>query len=245
MRKLTLIFAMAAFCGTFMVSCEKNLSSVQDKKVELKSIPTVDPSNSTNEFDYIGQRHNELLYDLVTSVNPNMIDPNYIYDLYYYSGAPSFSDLENILSQKNYDSEDYTGKMKTLFDNNPALFVVYADISELIEGDGNLQQKVDQIISYENSFDFSNFTSNQKVALKAMFSVARHSMVLWESKDEGGVDLLGKGSQFKVKYIGGSMRTHQIVCSDIWGTLGGALVGGPGGALFSGAWSSATTWLMS
>ena len=230
----------------FMFSCEPSQTNDFDQtKAKSSKSSLVSPSNPSNEYDYIGQRHNDSLFQLVTTVDPNLIDSEYISDRYYYSGAPSFSDLESILSQMNYDSEDYTGKMKTLFDNNPNLFLVFNDISDLIKSDDNLQQKVNQIISYENSFDFSAFTSNQKIALKSMFSVARHSMVLWASEDEGGVDLLSKGSQFKVKYIGGSMRTHQIVCSDIWGTLGGALVGGPGAAFFSGAWSSAATWIMS
>lgn len=229
-----------------MVGCETKQSCDLDQiKAKTSKSSLVSPSNSTNEYDYIGQRHNDSLLQLVTTFDPNLIDSEFIYNLYYYEGAPSFLDLESVLSQMNSNSDDYTGKMKTLFDNNTTLFLVLDDILDLIKSDINLQQKVNQIISYENSFDYSVLTSNQKIALKAMFSVARHSMVLWENENEGGIDLMSKGIQFKVNYIGGNQRTHNIVLADIWGTLGGALVGGPGGALFSGVWGSATYWLTS
>ena len=243
MKKLTLIFAMAALCGTFMVSCEKNLPSEQDKKVELKSIPTVDPSNSKNEFDYFGEIHNNQLMHFVDSMKIARFtgSADYAYDRYYVQGLPSKSDLLNCILESNIDPENYSGLMSTLYNSNKKIFNHYLVVREIVNDTTTLQEKVNAIKSYENNVDYSEFNKDEIMALKATFSVARYTMVFWSSSDQGGLDYYKGGLGLKVNYIGGSPRTHAIAMADIGGTLTGALftwnpITAIGGGLASSAW---------
>lgn len=239
-------FAIITLISLIMVSCESNKQS-DFKPVSTSRIKSVVlPSNSSNAYDYIGQLHNDSLYVLVTTSDPSKISKEYIYNRYYSTGISfTLEQVESILSQVAIDPKDYTGYMKTLYDNNQAVMPALNDVLEIVNSDSSLQSKVSQIISYENSYNFSSHSQNHVIALKAMFSVARHSMVLWATEEQGGVDLSSKGKQLKVNYIGGNPRTHAIVTADIWGALGGALTGGPGSALVGAIWGSGIEWMTS
>jgi len=240
-----IILAFLVLGITTLISCEKDnvkqVNSVSEvDKYSTNSI-LVDPTNTSNEYDYIGKEHNEMLVYFVDSViNPSSLEEHFVYDYYFVEGLPTEGQMINIIKQANYNPDDYTGLMAELYNENIEIYNYYIDVLTVLNNSESIQSKVISILALENSIDYTLFNSHQNMAIKSMFSVARHSTVLWATVGQGG---LGCRRVSEPNYIGGSERSHDIVMADIGGTLTSALfTGNPFTALAGGACSSAWEW---
>lgn len=226
----------------FMVSCEKGskeTKTADDENSGTLRTSLVSAANPLNEYDYIGQAHNAQLMhfiDSVTSILP--IDSTDIYNYFYVSGLPSFSYFNVMRAQRTVEPKEYVGLMSSIYNENSVLFPYIDVINSIVNSSSLLQGKINALISYENTINYSNFTTKQAMALKAAISVARYSSVLWASKEDGGL------GYYENNYKSGSRDINPIVAEDIWGTLGSALfTGNPFTAIAGGLVSSGIYWL--
>jgi hypothetical protein len=248
MKKLIVVSLFLVIAGTIILSCKKNLSDdserIQDRIIATLKSSMVSPSNPYNEYDYIGMSHNDKLIYFVNSHNKSLShDFDSIYALFYIEGLPSKIDFLNMIDQANVDPEKYTGFLDSLYEKNLNLFKHYLFVRNVVNDSIALSEKVKTIFEYENTLDYSNLSSDKIMALKAAFSVARYSLVLWAPLEEGGLGCGGLGNQME-NYIGGKKKTHDIVMADIGGAYTSALfTGNPFIALAGGGLSSGWTWL--
>ncbi len=210
----------------------------------MNNTAAVDPTNVRNDFDYIGDEHNLALIQYVDSLTSTQMnfDADYAYDRFYSEELPEREDFLMMVKQFRDESHsDYTGLADSLYRANVQLFIHFFNLIEIVEADQNLDFKVEAVNAYEDNLDYSSLPPEEELALEAMFSVARHSMVLWETTAQDG---LGYGDTVTSKrYIGGSKDTHDIVLADIGGVFGAALfTGNPFCALAGGVVASAWEW---
>ncbi|MDZ7848865.1 MAG: hypothetical protein U5L96_20240 [Owenweeksia sp.] len=176
------VFNAALIIG--LIGCSKD--AIEDNgtiSFHRASESTIDPSNSENEYDYIGSSHNAELIAFVDSMKEaDSHESDFIYDLYYVEGLPSKSEMENVAEQSDFDQTEYTGIMDSLYSEHTDAFAHYLEVREIVKNDSTLQKKVNAIRNYENDLDYSGYTAEEEKALKAMFSVARHTIILWGSE---------------------------------------------------------------
>lgn len=246
--KSKIIIAVILLMGiTVFVGCEKesNLSQITIEKDETieKSVINyeINPSNPLNEFDYIGQEHNIKLVNFIDSViDHTTLEEHFVYNYFYIDGVPTEENIVNIIKQSSYNPDEYSGFMLEMYNENVSIFSHYLMVVSIINNSDSISSKVNSIISYENSIDYTGYTNEENLALKSMFSVARYSTVLWATEDQGGLGYLKANEP---NYIGGSKKTHDIVMADISSTYIGALfTANPLVALGGGILGSAWQW---
>lgn len=239
LRKLSVSLLMLAMV---LVGCEKssfNSDTVNNKKYGKSG---TEPANVDNAYDFIGKSHNDQLMTFVDSMKSSgSYEYNFIYDHFYVKGMLDKVHFESVIIQANYDPNNYTGIMDSLYSVHSELFEQYLYIRSIVNDSNDLKSKINALIAHENDLDYSNYNSNESMALFATFSVARYSMYLWASSEEGGLHY-NKGGNLN-KYIGGNKKTHDIVMADIGGTFTSALfTWNPATALAGGVASSAWEW---
>lgn len=243
MKRVPLRVLGAVVSLVLTISCEKSTELNQATNSEepaLKAI--VSPSNELNEFDYIGQSHNQLLVSFIDSMRAsNSTEHPTLYQSFYVEGLIDENSLTSILEQVNYNPEEYTGIMDSLYTARPDLFEHYLFIRDVMNDSSSLEEKLDNLLNYENEIDYAVLSDSDNLIIKATFSTARYSLYLWSEREEGG---LGYGSTSNKKYIGGNKKTHDIVMADIGGCYTSALfTWNPATAIAGGACSSAWTYL--
>lgn len=223
-----------------LVSCEKT-STIDQTNLNsgfnvTERTSLISPANPLNQYDYVGQTHNRELMHFIDSILPKPpIEDTIIYNRFYVQGMPSYVELVELLSQREYDPTNYTPLMAQLYRENSVLFPYLNNVNSIVNGNYTLQQKIDALKYYENSINYSIFTANQTMALKAAISVARYSSVLWASQGEGGLGY----NDIKIE----SRDINPIVSEDIWGTLAGAwFTANPLTAIAGGIVSSGVYW---
>ena len=105
MKKLFKIMLIATM-SIMIISCKKEISTeIENHKNSQQSI--VDPSNPSNEYDYIGEIHNIELIKYVDSMKlkPYTCNEECVYDLFYVQGLPDIEDFSNIIQEANYEPE--------------------------------------------------------------------------------------------------------------------------------------------
>lgn len=243
MKKVPLTVLGVAVSLVLTLSCEKSSELNQTIKSEEPTLKAViSPSNDLNEFDYIGQTHNELLVSFIDSTRASgSTEHPTLYQNFYVEGLVDENTLTSILQQVNYNPENYTGIMDSLYSARPDLFEHYLSIRDVMNDSSSLEEKLANLRDYENGIDYTVLSDSDNLIIKATFSTARYSLYLWSEREEGG---LGYGSTLNKKYIGGNKKTHDIVMSDIGGCYTSALfTWNPATAIAGGACSSAWTYL--
>lgn len=245
MRHSNKLFAVLLIMITIFtfVGCERNSDENFNTKIEYRAYELGNPPiNMNNPYDYIGESHNEKLITFIDSVNLHNDDRfKFSYEKFYVKGLPNENIFTNIINLSNSEPDNYTGLMDSLYKVYPDLYEHYFVIRNIVNDTTILTNKINALISYENSLNSTNLNKDNLMALQSTFSVARYSLYLWSTKEEGG---LGYRKEDRHKdYIGGSKETHDIVMADIGGTFTSALfTWNPFTALAGGAASSAWEW---
>lgn len=178
------------------ISCSKEDNNLDNQLSNDKTYrgDIVDPSNADNPFDSAGVVHNDSLKMFIDSVlipNKDSITHQDVVDFFGFSSADSSRIFKNYrssnISYPNYDESQ--NSFNDYYEADSSMFLFYYDLREYINDTSlSLAAKVDSIRNYENSFDFSGFSNDQKKVAQIAASIGRYSIVFWAPSAEGGLN---------------------------------------------------------
>lgn len=195
----------------------------------MKSTAVLTVGNVNNPYDSEGQQHNTMLISFIDEVlvennnyNPTetggVSDYQEVFDHFEDNSTQTIDNFTTHLHKDHLELSEYSASMITLYNNNTYAFNKYFEIKNVLEDNITAQAKINEIKLIEADILADNLNSDLEEVLLTASSIARWSIYLWISTDEGGLGKFDEINNVAAPGVDG----YAVARADVWGAATGA-----------------------